>query len=50
MAEKEPLKVITVRLPPAVLDQLPEPSLTGERAMFIREAVEEKLEREGPCK
>lgn len=42
----ETLEVISVRMPPAVLRRLPAPSLTGERAQFIREAIEEKLDRE----
>jgi predicted DNA-binding protein len=40
------LKVISVRLPPEVLARLPRPSLKGRRAEFIREAIEEKLQRE----
>lgn len=44
--EKTALKVITVRVPPDVLKRLPRPSLKGRRAEFIREAIEEKLERE----
>lgn len=44
--EKTALKVITVRVPPDVLKRLPRPSLAGRRAEFIREAIEEKLDRE----
>jgi Arc/MetJ-type ribon-helix-helix transcriptional regulator len=46
MHKKTPLEIITVRVPPDVLAQLPAPSLEGRRAEFIREAIEEKLERE----
>lgn len=44
----DPLQVITVRVPQSVLDRLPAPSLTGERAQFIREAIEEKLDKGAP--
>ena len=40
------MKVITVRVTPAVLKALPKPSLKGRRAEFIREAIEEKIARE----
>jgi hypothetical protein len=46
MTARESLQVITVRLSPDVLDRLPPPSLTGERADYIRKAVEEKLARD----
>jgi len=37
------LQVITVRVPESTINRLPPPSLTGERAAFIRDAIEEKL-------
>jgi hypothetical protein len=40
------LKVISVRVTADTLKKLPRPSLRGRRAEFIREAIEEKLERE----
>ena len=43
---KNKLQVITVRVPESILDRLPPPSLTGERAEFIRAAIEEKLAKE----
>ena len=43
---KDKLQVITVRVPESILDRLPPPSLTGERAEFIRAAIEEKLAKE----
>lgn len=46
MAKKDTMAVITVRVPPEVLKRLPKPSLTGKRAAFIRDAIEEKLERQ----
>lgn len=46
MKDKKPLEVLTVRLPAEVIERLPAPSLTGERAEFIRDAIKEKLDRE----
>jgi len=43
---KDKLQVITVRVPESILDRLPPPSLTGERAEFIRAAIEERLATE----
>jgi hypothetical protein len=43
--EKTPLVVLTVRVPQGIVDRLPAPSLTGERAKFIRDAIEEKLNK-----
>lgn len=43
---RDTLKVITVRVPSEVLDKLPSPSLEGHRAAYIREAIEEKIDRD----
>jgi len=45
--DQQTLKVISVRVTADTLKKLPRPSLKGRRAEFIREAIEEKLEREG---
>jgi|DEB0MinimDraft_6_1074348.scaffolds.fasta_scaffold414403_2 hypothetical protein len=39
--------LITVRMPLLLVEKMPPPSLNGERADFIRDAVFEKLESEG---
>ena len=44
--DKTPLEVLTVRLPAEVIERLPPPSLTGERAEFIRAAIKEKIAKE----
>lgn len=41
------LKLLSIRLPEEMVDLLPPASLQGERAQYIRDAVKEKLEREG---
>lgn len=41
------LKLLSIRLPEDLVDLLPPASLQGERAQYIRDAVKEKLEREG---
>ena len=40
------LLTVSVRLTQDTINRLPPASLTGERAQFIRDAVEEKLTRE----
>jgi hypothetical protein len=42
---EKPLHPTTVRLPAEIMDQLPPPGV-GDRAVFIRAAIEEKLKRE----
>jgi len=46
MAKNETLEVVTVRLPPSLIKKLPRPSLKGNRAKFLREAIEEKIKRD----
>lgn len=46
----KPLKLVSVRLPQHILERLPPPSLEGHRAEFIRDAIEEKLDREAQPK
>jgi len=40
------MQVVAIRLSKDIIKQLPKPSLKGERAEFIRAAIQEKLERE----
>lgn len=40
------LQALTIRLPDEMLKRLPPASLDGHRSKWIREAVQEKLDRE----
>ena len=39
-------QTISTRIPDDILEQLPPPSLTGERSKFVLDAIKEKLERD----